>query len=254
MILVFVAAFLCRRNAGVCKKILKIVPSVQVENLVKAAPFKYRTEPIKLFTFSEEYSLKEWEKKIFKSEVSYEIEKNEALSYVRAISDSSASAMYYKIKVDSKTRRPVISWKWRVDKFPGKIATENISAESEDDFAARVYVIFMAKFILNSKVLEYIWTETIPAGSAGNSPYSKNIKLIVLRTGKAKEGEWYQEERDILDDYNKVFGEAPEHDIGAIAFMTNTEHTATSADAMYDDIRLGYMEDNSKKIARRGGP
>lgn len=197
---------------------------------------------IRTFPFTNEAALKEWEEKIFKGKVIYKVEGQEKLSYVRAKSDGAASALYYKMTLDSKKKEPVISWKWRIEKFPDKKNPETLEKQNEDDFAGRVYVIFPAPFILNSKVLEYIWAETLPVGTTGTSPYSDNIKLIVLRSGPVKPGEWYYEERDILSDYVKMFGKKPERDIGAVAFMTNTEHTGTSADAMYDEIVLGYKK------------
>jgi len=203
----------------------------------------YGVEPVKHFSFSSDNALKEWEDKIFKGKVVYVIEKGQDLSYVRARSTGSASALYYKIKLDAKKRRPVLKWKWRVEKFPVKNLPESLEAAGEDDFAGRVYVIFPAMFILNSQVLEYIWAEKLPAGSTGTSPYSKNIKLIVLESGSGKDGNFVSEERDVVADYTKAFGSSPERDIGAIAFMTNAEHTATSADAMYDEIEIGYKEE-----------
>ncbi|MFA5085825.1 MAG: DUF3047 domain-containing protein [Candidatus Omnitrophota bacterium] len=209
----------------------------------KAAPKTLqKTEIIKDFPFSAANALKEWEEKVFKGKVIYKIEQGQTLSYVRAMSDKTASALYYKLKLDAKKKDPVISWKWNVNKFPAKKAKESLEAENEDDFAARVYVIFPAMFFTNSKVLEYIWSETLPEGMIGTSPYSKNIKLIVARSGPNKDKKWFQEERDIAADYMKAFGRSCEYDIGAVAFMTNTEHTGTSADAMYDDIKLGYKE------------
>ncbi|MDD5136701.1 MAG: DUF3047 domain-containing protein [Candidatus Omnitrophica bacterium] len=201
-----------------------------------------KTEIIKDFPFSEDNALKEWEEKIFKGKVVYSIEKGQALSYVRATSNKTASALYYKLKLDAKNKNPVISWKWNVDKFPEKKTKESLETENEDDFAARVYVIFPAIFFTNSKVLEYIWSETLPEGMIGTSPYSKNIKLIVARSGGNQDKKWFQEDRDITADYMKAFGVKPEYNIGAVAFMTNTEHTGTSADAMYDEIKLGYKE------------
>jgi len=201
-----------------------------------------KAEIVKYFPFSEDNSLKEWEEKIFKGKVVYRIEKKDTLSYVRATSNKTASALYYRIKLDAKKRDPVISWKWNVDKFPEKKTKESLETENEDDFAARLYVIFPAIFFTNSKVLEYIWSETLPEGMIGTSPYSQNIKLIVARSGPNFDKNWFQEDRDIKADYMKAFGRYPEYNIGAVAFMTNTEHTGTSADAMYDDIRLGYKE------------
>lgn len=195
---------------------------------------------VKSFPFSTENALKEWEEKVFRGKVVYRVESGQSLSYVRATSNKTASALYYKIKLDAKKRNPVVNWKWNVDKFPEKKGKENIETENEDDFAARVYVIFPAAFFTNSKVLEYIWAETLPEGMIGTSPYSKNIKLFVVRSGPNQDKKWYQESRDIVADYVKAFGRGPEYDIGAVAFMTNTEHTQTSADAMYDEISLGY--------------
>lgn len=206
---------------------------------------------VKAFPFIKENSLKEWEEKVFKGKVMYRIEKERGVSYVRASSDNSASALYYRIKMDAKNRRPTMKWKWSVEKFPTKKAPEVLGGETEDDFAARVYVIFPAMFITNWKVLEYIWAETIPSGTIGTSPYSKNIKLIVLEQGLNKDKKWASEERDIYSDYVKLFGRKPEYNIGAIAFMTNTEHTGTSADAMYGDIAIGYREDPDVK--KEGG-
>lgn len=203
-------------------------------------------EVVKSFFFPDEEALKEWEEKIFKGKVIYKVEKDGGLSYARATSNNAASALYYRTKLDTKTRLPIISWKWSVDKFPVKKYKDDLEKENEDDFAARVYVIFPAMFLTNSKVLEYIWAENLPVGATGTSPYSKNIKLIVLRSGIDKDKKWYSEARDIIADYKSQFGRMPEYNIGAVAFMTNTEHTGTSADAMYDDIVLGYKEEITK--------
>lgn len=222
---------------------------VPVRAAVKPTGFKL----VKAFPFLKEDSLKEWEEKVFKGKVVYRIEKEGDASYVRALSDAASSALYYRIKMDARNRHPMIRWKWRVEKFPAKSMAETLERKEEDDFAARMYVIFPAMFITNWKVLEYIWTETIPAGTTGTSPLSKNIKLIVLEQGLSKDKKWASEERDIYSDYVKLFGRVPEHNIGAIAFMTNTEHTGTSADAAYGDIEIGYMEDPGDK-KERGRP
>lgn len=204
----------------------------------------YSTEVLKPFNFSNDSDIKEWEEKVFKGKVVYRVEKDGGESYVRAQSDKAASALYYKIKMDAKAMAPVVSWKWRADKFPVKVNKESLDTENEDDFAARVYVIFPAMFFTNSKVLEYVWAESLPVGSTGISPYSKNIKLMVLQSGAKKD--WACEERDICADYMTMFGCEPEYNIGAVAFMTNAEHTGSSADAVYDEIKLGYRGGGGK--------
>ncbi|MGB2705294.1 MAG: DUF3047 domain-containing protein [Candidatus Omnitrophota bacterium] len=192
---------------------------------------------IRYFPFSKENSLREWEEKILKGQVVYVIEKGNALSYVRAKSEKAASALYYKIKLNVK-KRPRISWRWRVDKFPERTLPERIENKKEEDFAARVYVIFPAAFFTRSKCIEYIWAQTLPVGTCGQSGYSKNIKVMVLAKGGADA--WHSEERDIVADYVKLFGKEPRLNVGAIAFMTDADSTGTYADAVYDEIKIGY--------------
>ena len=192
---------------------------------------------IRHFPFSKENSLKEWEEKTLKGRVVYSIERDESLSYVRAKSTKTASALYYKIKLNIN-KHPILSWKWRVDEFPKRSLPERIDDIEEEDFAARVYVIFPAAFFTKSKVIEYIWSETIPKDTSGVSGYSKNIKILVLEKGKTND--WQYEKRNIYKDYIKLFGERPKLHVGAIAFMTDADSTNTSADAVYDEIRIGY--------------
>ena len=192
---------------------------------------------IKQFPFSEENSLKEWKEKVLKGRVIYAVEKDGELSYVKAESDNTASALYYKIKLDVN-KYPRISWKWRVDKFPKRKNPERIEDTKEEDFAARVYVIFPAAFFTKTKVIEYIWSETMPKGTSGSSGYSKNIKVLVLEEGQSED--WVSEERDICADYLELFGEEPRLNVGAVSFMTDADSTKTSADATYDEIKIGY--------------
>jgi len=239
----FLLVFVGLIFAAACAGFYLYQTHISFRRVVSYGPAAYKMFLVKYFPFSEENALKEWEEKVFKGKVVYRIEQDKTISYVRAQSSSASSALYYKIKLDAKSKRPLISWKWAVHRFPEKAYPETLGIENQDDFAARVYVIFPAMFITNSKVIEYIWTENVPLGMTGTSPFSKNIKVMVLRSGLNKEAGWCAEERDVIADYLKLFGKAPEHNIGAVAFMTNAEHTGSSADSSYDEIRLGYRED-----------
>ena len=85
-----------------------------------------RFDIVKHFSFSEENSLKEWKEKVFKGRVVYKIEGQERDSFVLATSKGTASALFYKIKMDMK-KRPVISWKWNAKKFPTKGGQEDLN-------------------------------------------------------------------------------------------------------------------------------
>lgn len=243
------ASVFWRYNTFVYRRALLEAPEPVRRAIRRAAeiPLKYRIELVKLFPFSQRDSLREWEEKVFKGKVVYAIEQEKDLSYVRALSEGKASALYYKIRLDARTKHPVIAWKWKVNTFPAKKRPESLETQDENDFAARVYVIFPVGFVTNWKVVEYIWAQTLPEGLAGTSPYSKNIRQIVIRSGPGAGDGWHQEERNVVADYASLFGGPPGHDIGAVAFMTNAEHTGTTADALYDEIRIGYAEDGQQE-------
>lgn len=200
---------------------------------------------VRYFPFTKENSLKEWEEKRLAGRTVYRIEDDgKGGHYVKAESKDSASALYYKITLDPK-KHPILMWKWRVIKFPKKRHAETLSSKREEDFAARIYVIFPAAFFTNSKAIEYIWAELLSAGTSGDSAYTKKIKVLVLRSGGAG-ADWVSEERDVCEDYRKLFGEEPRLNIGAISFMTDSDSTDTEATSSYAEIKVVYK--NEPKI------
>jgi len=201
----------------------------------------FKVDVVRHFPFSEENSLAEWKEKIFKGRVLYKVEGRDHERFVLATSKGTASALYYKIKLDMK-QRPIISWKWNAEKFPTKNGIEDLKDAKQDDFAARVYIIFPAFFFTKTRSLEYIWTQNVEEGTISASPYSKNLQLYVIESGKREGVEWVYEERDIYEDYLKAFGEEPRYNIGAVAFMTDADSTDTDARAFYDEIKMGYKK------------
>jgi len=130
-----------------------------------------------------------------------------------------------------------------INSFPSKNSPDNLLNKKEDDFAARMYVIFPALFFSNSKVLEYIWAEDIEIGTVVSSPYSDNIKLIVVERGLMNENDgWITEERDIYKDYVWAFDSKPRLKMGAIAFMCDSDSTKSNAEAFFDEIKIFYKK------------
>ncbi|MDB4349524.1 DUF3047 domain-containing protein [Omnitrophica bacterium] len=205
-----------------------------------------KMDVVKHFSFSKANALRKWRPKVFKGRVDYKIDTEGGESFVSAVSEKSASALFYKVRLDMD-KKPVISWKWNVKKFPDKEGTEDLKSAKKDDFGARIYVIFPAFFFTSTRAIEYIWTEKIKEGTISPSPYSRNLQLIVVESGKKEGVEWVYEERDVYSDYMEAFGEKPRYDIGAIAIMTDSDSTKSSAEAAYDDIKIGYK---MEKIGR----
>jgi len=196
----------------------------------------------KLFPFNRENALDEWEERIFKNRVLYKVEPRREGGYLLAQSKDASSGLLHRIGFDPK-KYPMISWEWKVLKFPdkSKVKPSKEGWLEKDDYAARVYVIFPSWFLVNMRCIEYVWAEDLPEGKIITSPYWHNIKLIVVEAGRDNMGKWVFEERNIYEDYKKAFGRSP-GSVGAIALMTDTDNTLSTAEAQYTAIRVGYKK------------
>jgi hypothetical protein len=61
------------------------------------------------------------------------------------------------------------------------------------------------------------------------------VRMIVAESGREKVGTWHDVTRNVYDDYQRVFGEAPGR-ITAIGIMTDTDNTGANVHAYYGDI------------------
>lgn len=196
----------------------------------------------RIFPFNQKNALSEWQEKIFRNKVLYTIEPKREGGYLSAKSEKACSGIFYKVKFNPR-EYPLISWKWKILTFPKKNTAKDVKGGwlEKDDYAARVYIIFPSFIFLNTKAIEYVWDENLPEGTIITSPYWNNIKLIVVESGKKNINQWVSEERDIYKDYKQVFGR-PAGRVGAIALMTDTDNTLSTAEAFYKDIKLGYKK------------
>lgn len=190
---------------------------------------------LKQFDFNDTSALDKWGRMVLNGQVNYRLIKYKGEGCVDALSKMACSALYYRIGYKIQDY-PVLTWKWHVVKFPDK--TKATTEKEKDDYAARVYVIFPFLNFSSSKFIEYVWAEELPAGAILNSPEGKNIKIIVVRNDKPKEGELVSENRNVYEDYIKAFGTKPSRPAGAIAIMCDADSTKTSAESMFGDIAI----------------
>lgn len=190
---------------------------------VSAAPLP---EPPIRFSPSE---ISGWSDKPFKGKTDYTLEEG----VLKAHSVKGASAKIHKVAIDTR-KYPKITWNWRIDHV---LKREDIRKKSGDDFAARVYVIFPRTFFWRMRAINYVWSAKMPKGSEAPSPYTGNSVIVAVESGEEKAGSWVSEERNIYEDYRRIFGEEPPL-LGGVAIMTDTDDTQDEATAWYGEISL----------------
>lgn len=147
--------------------------------------------------------------------------------HLKSEGDSSTIAREVKGKVDLKDT-PVLEWRWRVMKLP-KGADARKSAT--DDEAGQIYVSW-PRFpqAVRSRIIGYIWDTTAPVGSVFKSEKTGTVTYVVVQSGSARLGQWITERRNVVEDFKKIYGEAPE-DPGAVSISIDSDDTSSSAEA-----------------------
>ncbi len=154
--------------------------------------------------------------------------------HLKSNGDSSAIAKdLQELKIDAK-KWPVLQWTWQAVILP-KGADARKSAT--DDEAAQIYVVF-PRFpsAVRSRVISYIWDTTAPVGSVFKSEKTGLVTYIVVRSGPADLGKWLTESRNVLEDYKKIYGEAPAEEIGGISILIDSNDTRSTAESYVGEI------------------
>lgn len=179
-----------------------------------------------------------WKEKEFKGRTTYRVVREDSGQVLRAESRGTASALILEQEIDLQ-EYPVLSWRWKVEKA---LVKGDARSKEGDDYAARIYVIFPHWFFPKTRAINYIWANKLPKGAIVPNAFTARAIMIAVESGTEHAGEWMLESRDVQADYRVIFGEDPPR-AGAIAVMTDTDNTASSVMAWYDDIRLKQVGD-----------
>src|SRR3990170_4908447 len=154
-----------------------------------------------------------WKVKEWKGKADISVVKTQFGNAVHLKSANTSSAIYREMAFDIK-EFPYINWRWKVTKIP---KGADVRKRSADDQAAQVYVVFPR------------WPESV------HSTKSKNTKYVVMRSGPAELGEWFQEKRNVYEDYKTLFKEEPPK-AGSVSIMIDSDDTDSAAESFIGDI------------------
>lgn len=202
----------------------------------------------------------DWEPLVFEkidTHTDYRLIDHQGTTVIRAESDSSASGLIRRVRIDPG-KYPVIQWSWRAT---GVFEKGDVTKKSGDDYPARIYIAFeydpdkvgfleRAKFkaikMLHGEypptgALNYIWASNSPEGKIVSNAFTDRVKMIVAESGTENKGTWVSESRNVFKDYKTAFGEDPPT-IRAISIMTDSDNTGESTVTYYGDIIMKASE------------
>lgn len=137
-----------------------------------------------------------------------------------------------KARIDIE-RHPYLSFRWRVHELP-RDGDERHGATG--DSAAAVYVTYGTSFGFIPIALKYVWSSTLPVGTALRRSGTGRPWIVVAASGTQGVGEWRHFVFDIRAAYRQTFGEQPPRHITGVGLLSDANATRTTAYADYDDI------------------
>jgi hypothetical protein len=148
-------------------------------------------------------------------------------------SNNDSSTISKELKVDVKSH-PILQWTWQVVTLPkGGDARKSAT----DDQAGQLYVTF-PRFPsqVRSRIISYLWDTTAPVGAVFKSEKTGLVTYVVVRSGPGDLGKWQTESRNVLEDYQKIYGEAPGEEVGAVSISIDSNDTRSSAESYFGEI------------------
>jgi Protein of unknown function (DUF3047) len=147
---------------------------------------------------------------------------------LRSKGDNSTISRDLRGSVDLNEKTPILEWRWKVMTLP---TGGNACQKSTDDEAAQVYVAWVrSPEAVRSRIIGYVWDSTAPAGTICKSQKTATVTYVVLRSGADELGKWITERRNVVEDFRRIYGEAPDNPT-ALSFGIDSDDTRSSAES-----------------------
>ena len=183
----------------------------------------------------------------------YTLERIDQRVALHAQAASATSGVRCDVSIDL-AEHPWMRWEWRVDRIPREAT---VADDDLDDSPARLVLGFggdPGKLSLRDRLfadqVELFTGETLPyatlcyvwdgqAATEAVLPYARSsrIRYLVVETGAGATGRWQAYRRNVVADYQRVYGELPGPLLG-VGVLTDSDDLKGPAEAWFGDIVL----------------
>jgi len=130
---------------------------------------------------------------------------------------------------------PILEWEWKAIVLP---KGGNSCKKATDDQAAQVFVVW-PRFpeAVRSRIIGYVWDTTQPVGTICKSEKTGMVTYLVVRSGPVDLNRWLTEQRNVVEDFKKIYGETPD-DPAVLSIATDSNDTQSTSEAMIGVLRF----------------
>ena len=177
---------------------------------------------------------------------------DEGKTVLKVDSSNSAGSIAVPVALLGAQAGTTLQWRWKVDRLLDKA---DMDEKLADDHSARLYVFFdvplaslpladrtkikLARSISGIDVptaaLCYVWDNKHRVGYTAWSPFTRQLRKVVLQSGRGAIGQWRAEARDVAADFKEAFGfDAPA--ITGISVGNDTDNTEDRVTSWFGDL------------------
>jgi len=153
---------------------------------------------------------------------------------------------------------PVISWRWKVENDLKSIDENTVAG---DDHPIRLFFVFepdedrqsswfrVKRFFYLDRIhghpfggrfTEYLWSSHLLPEDVIKDPGKPRQKLLVADSGKEKLGQWMSYQRNLYDDFKKLYNEEPRR-LVFIGILNDTDHSGQEATSYIADLTFSRV-------------
>lgn len=188
-----------------------------------------------------------------KKRTDYQLITHQNGTVMRAYAANASSGLMQRVDIDPHTQ-PWLHWQWKIGNRDDKIAQ---AQDMMEDAPARIILGFdgdkeslpfseqilfeTAKLLTGHDfpyaTLMYEWHAFAPRETIKQSKRSSRIRSIIVENGTDGTGSWHEFSRNIVEDYERAYGEKPGKLIG-VGILTDSDYSGATVETWYGDLRL----------------
>ena len=181
----------------------------------------------------------------------------EGVKVLKVDSENAYGNLVHPLKAEV-TDKAVVAWRWRVDHL---VDNADLTQRSGEDSPAKLCVFFGfdgSKLSLGERTklsiarsstgqdvptqaLCYVWDNKLAVDTGMASVFTKRVRFIVLQSGSGKVGTWVAQKRNLVADYQRMFGDESEGKVPPVTGVSvgaDTDNTHANSLAYFGDITL----------------
>jgi hypothetical protein len=161
----------------------------------------------------------------------FKVEEHDGRAALRMRSENEGSTISRDVKGKVTLKAtPILEWSWKAVTLPKGGDSCN---KATDDQALQLFIVW-PRFpeAVRSRIIGYVWDTTQPVGTICKSQKTGTVTYVVMRSGNAELGQWVTERRNVIEDFRKIYGEAPDDPAVVSVSIDSNDTTSVSASFM----------------------